>query len=221
LQLGHQNASSIQASFAKSVKICVSTFFKDQAMPQQLGSSARSHKASPTSIPSQDSKFSEFVRTLQAEPFQLGDLLGEQSYPDSFQDSIDREQGESDFYYLVCQGRVRVLSWSVQRQEETSILVLEAGAIVGADHLFCSHPSSYKLVAASSGSLATISPQSLSSFPQLQEALRQQTLQRQFLIFLKTQGCGYSSGELRSNRELAAEIQSRSSSGGWNAIGRT
>jgi ATP-binding cassette subfamily B protein len=177
-------------------------------MPQQLGSSARSDKASATSIPSQDSKFSEFVRSLETTPFQLGDLLGdslgEQSYSDPFQDSMGRDRSQSDCsseLYLVCQGRVRILSWSVQRQENISILVLEAGAIVGADPLFCKYPLPYKLVGASSGAVATLSPQSLTSFPQLRDALRQQTLQRQFLIFLKTQG---------RNRELITQVQSQS-----------
>ncbi len=174
-------------------------------MTQQLENSAQSRKASSTSFAEKDSKFSDFVSTLQPEPFQLGDLLCEQSYSDLSQDSVYSERNESDLY-LICQGRLRILGWSAQQQEEISILVLEAGAIVGSDHLFCQHPLPYKLVAASAGAVAKISLRSLSSFPQIQEALKQQSLQRQFLIFLKTQVCDLAKIPAR-DRKVAAQLQ--------------
>jgi ABC-type bacteriocin/lantibiotic exporter with double-glycine peptidase domain len=130
-----------------------------------------------------DAKFHEFVDKLQSESFKLGDLIYERSYANSSGDSV------YDELYLICQGRLRILGWNAQQQQEVSILVLESGAIAGADELFCEQPFPYKLVAASEGAIAKISLRSLDAFPEMRAALQQQVIQRQFLIFLKTQTC--------------------------------
>jgi HlyB family type I secretion system ABC transporter len=150
---------------------------------------------SATLVLEKDAKFHEFVDTLPSERFKLGDLIYEQSYANASGDSV------YDELYLICQGRLRILGWNAQQQQEVSILVLESGAIAGADEFFCEQPLPYKLVAAGDSTVAKISMRSLDAFPEIRDTLQRQIIQRQFLIFLKTQ---------TSDRQFAKQMQSAS-----------
>ncbi|NDJ19288.1 peptidase domain-containing ABC transporter [Myxacorys almedinensis] len=133
-----------------------------------------------------DSQTADLARELEFVSFQLGDPVYQYANPDQSQNSAYGEPNTRDVY-LILQGRLRFLGWNVQQHAETSVLVLEEGAIFGADHLYCDAALSYTAIAASAGQVAKLSHQTLERFPHLQEALQQQTLQRQRLIFFKTQ----------------------------------
>ncbi|MDJ0704177.1 MAG: cysteine peptidase family C39 domain-containing protein [Leptolyngbyaceae cyanobacterium MO_188.B28] len=126
---------------------------------------------------------------LETKPFKLGDSLF--SYPGS-ETNESMGQGEHNAYDLhwVRQGRVRLLSYDLERRREVSIRVLEAGEPFGADHLFCKPSLAYRAIAASDGQIAQIPISSLQQWlqqiPNLSGLLQQQTQLRQRLLFFKT-----------------------------------
>lgn len=135
---------------------------------------------------------SDFSKAFEVKEFQLGDEIVTYNLPIF---SVDSKQNICGFY-LVCQGRVRLLSFDAKQQREVSTLVLEAGETFGADNLFSNETLPYRAIAASAGMVTYIPIAALEAWlnkiPNLGDYLHQQTIQRQCLIFCKT------STELRS-----------------------
>jgi len=138
----------------------------------------------------------EFSKAFEVREFQLGDALINVSIPAPTGKYVQDEQNSDDFY-IVCQGRVRVLGFDANQKREVSALVLEAGETFGSENLFCNEPLQIRAIASSAGQIAQISIANLEPWleelPELREYLRQQAIKRQRLIFFKT------STELRSH----------------------
>ncbi|MCL6436222.1 MAG: ATP-binding cassette domain-containing protein [Leptolyngbyaceae cyanobacterium HOT.MB2.61] len=121
--------------------------------------------------------------------FQLGDTLNFHNHPDAKENSVHSEHDRSDFY-LIAQGRVRLLCCDSEQQREVSVQVLKETETFGADCLFSAAPFPYRAIAASPGQVlqipATVLLPWLEQFPQLKQQLQQQATQRQRLIFFKT-----------------------------------
>lgn len=134
----------------------------------------------------------DFSQAFAVETFALGDEL-----PLSPIWGGDREgivyPGKDEDFYLICQGRVRLLAFDPQRQREVSSLVLEAGELFESGNAKSSEPSSipYRAISASDSQIARISAANLRSWfdaiPQLKPYIQQQTQLQQFQLFFKTQ----------------------------------
>ena len=122
--------------------------------------------------------------------FQLGDEITQYQTPDSSNNLVQPEKSDRNFY-LICQGRVRLLAVEASQQQEISAVVLELGAIFGTDSLFIESGLPYRAIAAGTCEIARINATKLQlvleEFPQLQQHLQQEFQQRQQLIFFKTQ----------------------------------
>lgn len=127
----------------------------------------------------------KFSQAFEAHEFQLGDELVSYIPPST----SDHEQSNRD-YYLVCQGRVRLLGFDQQRRRQVSALVLEEGETFGADHLFYNVSLPYQAIAAGPGQVARIPCEKLETWlealPHLRDYLVGQAQQWQRLIFCKT-----------------------------------
>ncbi len=109
------------------------------------------------------------------------------NWPENF---VQSEQ-KSDYAYLICQGRVRVLGYDPTQRRFVSVLVLEPGDVCGGDHHWLGENLlPYQVVAAGEGVVARISLSQLQSNLQQQPALQDYLLkvaqQRQHLLFFKT-----------------------------------
>ena len=143
---------------------------------------------------------SEFNQIFVVCEFQLGDSLFDYSASPPPDNSVHGKQDEQNncSFYIVGQGRVRLLGFDAVQEREVPALVLEAGEIFGADDLLgnSSEQNSavdgvrQKAIAASPGFVARTSMQQLKPWlerlPNLKEYLRQQAIWRQCLLFLKT-----------------------------------
>ena len=100
-----------------------------------------------------------------------------------------RSEQNSNYFYLVCQGKVRLLGFDPQQQREVSTLVLQPGETFGAENLE-DNSQLTRAVAASQLQVARIPLARLrqwyEQFPNLAEEIRQQAQQRQCLVFFKT-----------------------------------
>jgi HlyB family type I secretion system ABC transporter len=122
--------------------------------------------------------------------FQLGDEITQYQTPDNTNNLVEQAQSDRNFY-LVCQGRVRLLAVEASQQQEVSVTVLELGAVFGTDDFFIASGLPYRAIAAGSCQLARINCAKLQlilkEFPQLQQHLQPEFQQLQQLIFFKTQ----------------------------------
>ncbi|GAB4365042.1 MAG: hypothetical protein Kow00121_01260 [Elainellaceae cyanobacterium] len=104
--------------------------------------------------------------------------------------------------YLISTGYVRLLCQNIHLQRQVSVDLLSAGAVIGADRLFCLMPLSYQAVAASHCHLIQIPYLQLNTqlerSPQLREHLSQTAQQRERLIFFKR----FTQQRFRSSRIL-------------------
>ncbi|MDJ0651099.1 MAG: peptidase domain-containing ABC transporter, partial [Xenococcaceae cyanobacterium MO_188.B19] len=143
-------------------------------------------------------KLSESCEILE---FKLGDFIGnigDASANLAQQPKNDRES--ASFLYLICQGRVRLLSFDSQKQQDVPTELLTEGDSFGEEPLFNEAYLSYKAIAASprDGSMATEAKVLVARIPLeqleteldlsnliLQRWLRE-TQNRQSLIFFKT-----------------------------------
>lgn len=102
--------------------------------------------------------------------------------------TVDVEQDSSPCY-RVRQGRVRIFCYSSKRNRLVSAMVLEAGEVFGADHLFCEHPLAYRAIAASPCQVMAIPPsrRQLLTAPNspFYSALQDLAQRRSQLIFFK------------------------------------
>ncbi len=135
-------------------------------------------------------------------------------------DELD-EAEVGDRLYLVCEGRVRLLSVDPQRQRDRSAAVIETGEWFGSDRWLyeSTHCISYRAIAASDGLLAQISFDGFQTWyanlPEAaQNALQQQARDRQCQLFLKTQTPlkSLSSHQIRQLVPLIVELNLRAGS---------
>ena len=132
----------------------------------------------------------ELVKCLSREAeiieLELGDCLLD--YPDSAADSVHHER--SPYFFGVCEGKVRLLSFDAHKRREVSTHLLTEGASFGGDSLWCEKFLSYKAIAASEVRVAKISLAKLQSFleklPELEAKWQSEAQERQKLIFFKT-----------------------------------
>lgn len=91
--------------------------------------------------------------------------------------------------YLIFEGKVRLLCQNIHLQRQVSADFLQAGAVFGADHLFCTTSLSYRAIATSPCRIIQIPHQQLivqlQQLPQLHKYLSQIVRQREQLIFFK------------------------------------
>ncbi|BCL35672.1 ABC transporter transmembrane domain-containing protein [Nostoc sp. MS1] len=92
--------------------------------------------------------------------------------------------------YIICHGKVRLISWNATLQKEVAASLLEFGETYGADELFTDEPIAYRAIAASAGKVAFIPTAKLKQWcdelPQLLDYLSRMTAIRQTLLFFKT-----------------------------------
>jgi ATP-binding cassette subfamily B protein len=119
--------------------------------------------------------------------FQLGDRL--LVYPDFSPNSVVDEQNSQQFFW-VCGGKLRLLSFDAYKRREVSTHILTEGSTIGGDSLWCGTCLSYSAIAASEVRVARISLAKLQPFlkklPELQTKCRTEARERQQLIFFKT-----------------------------------
>ncbi len=78
---------------------------------------------------------SDLSSAFAIQEFQLGEEVVNYNIPIISINSVCHEKIEENFY-LVCQGRVRLLAIDTEQNQEISAAVLEVGEIFGGDHLF-------------------------------------------------------------------------------------
>jgi ATP-binding cassette subfamily B protein len=161
------------------------TLEEGQSQPLQSASQCLSATLRLLALAQADTALAaKFSQAFEVYEFQLGDQLVSYTPPST----SDHEPSNCDFY-LVCQGRVRLLGFDQQRRRQVSALVLEEGETFGADHFYdVSLP--YQAIAAGPGQVARIPYAKLEpwleTLPHLRDYLLQQTQHWQRLIFCKT-----------------------------------
>jgi subfamily B ATP-binding cassette protein HlyB/CyaB len=143
--------------------------------------------------PQQGAILSKKFKSVQ---FKLGDEinLNQQNSAKSLESSGKSEPNPDNFYpdnfYIVEQGRVRLLVYDAEKQREVCAYVVEAGESFGCDQLLTQRWQPYRAIAASETAVAEISgqelEQSLESLPELRQLFARQAQERQCGCFLKT-----------------------------------
>lgn len=132
---------------------------------------------------------SEFTAAFEIHEFQLGDELTNYNLPNSLVNSVQEEQN-NQFFYIICQGRVRLLGFDAAQGREVSAMVLETGESFGTEAVLGNISSLTRAIAASECQIAKISLPKLQPWleklPQLREYLHSSTLLRAMLVFFKT-----------------------------------
>jgi HlyB family type I secretion system ABC transporter len=131
----------------------------------------------------------EFSQSFKLSTFSLGEEIGNYNTFTTENTSVHDGQNQQGFY-IVCQGRVRLVGFDLAAQREVPSALLEAGESYGADELFSDRPLGYRAIAASSGVIAFIPTVQLQEWfnqlPQLPDYLSRNTKARQMLLFFKT-----------------------------------
>lgn len=137
--------------------------------------------------PGQDILLHELSQIFQIIDFQLGDLI---SSPSDLSDEQNQEALDSQLLYLVCEGKVRLLSWASFQEPQVSIQLLKDGETFGGDSYYCPASLAYQAIAASQVKIAKVSRSKfqpwLDKFPELQEKWSIEAQHRQRLVFFKT-----------------------------------
>ncbi|MCU0536690.1 MAG: cysteine peptidase family C39 domain-containing protein [Hydrococcus sp. Prado102] len=101
-----------------------------------------------------------------------------------------QRSNQTQYFYVVCQGQVRLLCFDAQQQREVSAQLLMEGKSFGGDCLFGEVSLPYRAIAASPTQVARIPIERLqpwlSKLPSLSQYWLAQTQHRQALIFFKT-----------------------------------
>ncbi|NQE33371.1 peptidase domain-containing ABC transporter [Microcoleus asticus] len=160
---------------------------------------AHSQTSSPTvqalqklleEIGAEQTLIAKFNTACEICEFQLGDEITQYQTADNTNNLLKQKENDSNFY-LVCEGRVRLLALEASQQQEISAVVLEVGAIFGTEKLFIETGLPYRAIAAGTCQIARIAASKLQlileEFPQLQQHLQQEFQHIQRLIFFKTQ----------------------------------
>ena len=139
-------------------------------------------------LTSQNTKLlSDLSQSFEIQEWQLGECL--LSLPKSLSNYVQNKQN-CEYFYIICQGRVRLLSFEGEKQREISVQLLTEGETIGGDSLFCDFPLSYRAVAASKVQVARINLQQLKPWlemlPEIKENWLEAAQTRQRLLFFKT-----------------------------------
>ncbi len=139
-------------------------------------------------LTSQNTKLlSDLSQSFEIQEWQLGECL--LSLPKSLSNYVQNKQN-CGYFYIICQGRVRLLSFEEEKQREISVQLLTEGETIGGESLFCDFPLPYRAVAASKVQVARINLQQLKPWlemlPELQENWLEAAQTRQRLLFFKT-----------------------------------
>ncbi|NJM90376.1 MAG: cyclic nucleotide-binding domain-containing protein, partial [Hydrococcus sp. RU_2_2] len=131
---------------------------------------------------------SDLEHNFKLEQFQLGELAF--SLPNPLEKTVPNEQNNESFY-LICQGRIRLLSFDPEKQRDVPTQLLCEGETFGGDALFTQTSLPYKAIAATDSTcVARISTQQLQShlerLSELKDNWCDEAKKRQALIFLKT-----------------------------------
>ncbi|MGC1395873.1 MAG: cyclic nucleotide-binding domain-containing protein, partial [Coleofasciculaceae cyanobacterium] len=108
----------------------------------------------------------KFTQAFETRRFQLGDELTIYNTVANSSDSVHQQHNDCGFY-IINQGRVRLLGVDASDQREISAMVLETGESFGTETLFASIPSLSRAIAACDGEITWI------DFAQLQPWLEQ------------------------------------------------
>jgi ATP-binding cassette, subfamily B, bacterial HlyB/CyaB len=126
---------------------------------------------------------SQISQSFEIEYFQLGEEI---LVPSPAQDSVFT----SDFYFI-CQGQVRLLCQGRQQSRAVTAMLLEKDHGFGADQLFIAMPLPYRAIAVGTVQIARLAAdrlkQLLESSPVLRSQLQQAALQREQILFFKTE----------------------------------
>ena len=137
--------------------------------------------------PGQESLLNEFSQIFQMVDFHLGDLI---SSPSDLSKPDSKKELGSQHLYIICQGRVRLLSFDHSGKQKVSIQLLKDGETFGGDFSFCSTSLSYQAIAASNVTVAKVPLNKLQpwleKFPELQQTWFIATQNRQCLVFFKS-----------------------------------
>ncbi len=131
---------------------------------------------------------SDLSQSFEILEWQLGECL--LSLPISLANDLQNEHN-CEYFYLVCQGRVRLLGLEWEKQREVSVQLLTEGETFGGDSMFGDNsPLPYRAVAASQVTVARIKLQELQPWleriPELKQKCLEATQTRQGLLFFKT-----------------------------------
>ena len=124
--------------------------------------------------------------------FKLGDIIHKShSSADPKKNQSQQTPDSFPYFYLICQGRVRLLSFDGDKQRDVSTQVLEPGEIIAGEIMLSQEYLTYQAVAASeSVQVAAIGLPRLEfwleQLPKLKEKWQQVAKQQQSLIFFKT-----------------------------------
>lgn len=137
-------------------------------------------------FPGNNSLVSEFCQEFEALQFHLGDEIA--NYTKTVE--LSRRQDNRKGFYIICQGRVRLVAFNTSLQREVSISLLEAGDCFGADELFDNNPLAYRAIGAATVIIRFISSTKLEAWldriPNLQSYLHKVVKEQKALIFFKT-----------------------------------
>jgi ATP-binding cassette subfamily B protein len=130
----------------------------------------------------------EFSKNFEICDFQLGDNV--ETLTGNAQNTVPNEQKAKDLY-LICQGRVRLLSFDPQKKREVPTQLLAEGETFGADSLFSEVVFPYRAIAATNSlRVARIAADNLlpwlGQLPELKENWSSEAKKRQALIFFRT-----------------------------------
>jgi HlyB family type I secretion system ABC transporter len=132
----------------------------------------------------EDALVFDLSKAFEIVEFGLGSFIEHSS-----DNNIQREN-QVQYFYVVCQGQVRLLCFDEQQQREVSAQLLMEGKTFGGDFLFSEVSLPYRAIAASPTQAARIPIAQLqpwlSKLPSLSNYWLAQTQHRQALIFFKT-----------------------------------
>lgn len=144
------------------------------------------------SIEIDSSRLTQLYSSFTVENFQLGDEIAAFNFnqTSNFIATSAHSEQENSKFYVICQGRVRLLCRGADQRREATAQLLEADEPFGADPLLSQTALPYRAIAASAVQVVSI-PASLlaawlNEFPELRKQLQQQAQQRERLIFFKS-----------------------------------
>lgn len=153
-------------------------------------------------------RLESLVGAFERLTFELGEPIA--SFP-----SADRSTGDPDYFWLICQGRARLIGRDGQRP--VSIGALDEGETFGGDSLFSSDRLSYEAIAAGPLQVARVPVEKLAEWfdrlPELKQTCFEKARSRQAMLFFKTRT------ELRERssqylRALVSRLQEKTLSAG-------
>lgn len=127
------------------------------------------------------------TQEFEIHEYELGEqiVIQSQTLPNS-----NSSSDNSEYFFLICEGRVRLLGFDVDKKREASANLLLEGEIFGAHSFWYESPLSYKVQAASKVQVARITLEKLKPFlkklPELALKWRIVIHEQQKLIFFKT-----------------------------------